>query len=59
MRVLRSLGVGVAVAIVGSIVVIPRLLRFVPLPELIIVAVIAIIIFGPREFLRLGRWRRG
>jgi Sec-independent protein translocase protein TatA len=36
-----------------------RLLRFVPLPELIIVAVIAIVIFGPREFLRLRRWRRG
>jgi Sec-independent protein translocase protein TatA len=35
-------------------------LRFVPLPELIIVAVIAAIIFGPRELLRLGRrWRHG
>jgi Sec-independent protein translocase protein TatA len=36
-----------------------RLLRFVPLPELIIVALIAIVIFGPRDLLRLSRWRRG
>ncbi len=36
-----------------------RLLRFVPIPELIVVMAIAVIIFGPRDLLRLGRWRRG
>jgi Sec-independent protein translocase protein TatA len=35
------------------------LLRFVPLPEMIIVALIAIVIFGPRELLRIRCWRRG
>jgi hypothetical protein len=46
-------------AVARTAVVMVRLLRFVPLPELIIVTVIAIIIFGPRDLLRLSRWRRG
>jgi hypothetical protein len=36
-----------------------RILQFVPVAELIIVMVIAMTIFGPRELMRVRFWRRG